>query len=96
MMDCTHLAEWKCGFPAVEREGRREVGLQPRPTLCSSLPALISPPPLFFFDVVTPNLEPPRRTNGAARPRLAAHFAGRWQTIRHGEWRLRSGGGGGG
>lgn len=96
MMDYIHLAERKCGFPAVEG-GKEEGGASATadPVLFTSSP-YIHPPPHPFFDVVTPNLEPPRRTNGAARPRLAAHFAGRWQTIRHGEWRLRSGGGGGG
>lgn len=76
MMDYIHLA------PAVE--GGKEGGgasATADPVLFTSSP--YSPPP-FFFDVVTPNLEPPRRTNRAARPRLAAHFAGRWQTIRHG------------
>lgn len=94
MMDYIHLAERKCGFPAVEggKEGGGASATADPVLFTSSL--YFSPPP-FFFDVVTPNLEPPRRTNGAARPRLAAHFAGRWQTIRHGEWRLRSGGGGG-
>lgn len=94
MMDYIHLAERKCGFPAVE--GWKEEGgasATADPVVFTSSP-YFSPP--LFFDVVTPNLEPPRRTNGAARPRLAAHFPGRWQTIRHAEWRLQSSGGGGG
>lgn len=74
-------------------EGRREVGGASAPAdpalFTSSHYFSLSPP---FFDVVTPNPEPPGRPNRAARPRLAAHFAGRWRAIRHGEWGLRGGG----